>query len=219
MLRGPHFRSGHATGAALVDHMEQRLPAEARRDIQDHLAECPDCRAQSGTLTRLVEELRAEAVDAPPPHLTAWALSIPQLVAPRARPTWLKLVADTWADLAEAATSIPSLQPAPMLRGADIPNRAGRRRLLFAAGRFDLDMEIGYPGADDPRRIHGQLLPVGQPRHLWSDCDVQLTRGRAVVARTRLDRRGEFVFPRVPGGRYQLKLAGPLPARTPSFEV
>jgi hypothetical protein len=202
-----------------VDHLELHLDDDARRDIQAHLSVCPSCQSQATSLARLVAGLRAEARDAPPPHLTAWALAIPELMAPRVRPDWLKLVADTWADLAGAVTSISSLQPATMLRGVDIPHRAGRRRLLFAADRFDLDMEIGYPGAEDPRRIHGQLLPVSLPRRLWTDCDVHLTRGSAVIARTRLDRRGEFVFPRVPRGCYHLMLAGPVPARTPSFEV
>ncbi|TPW13500.1 MAG: hypothetical protein FD129_1265, partial [bacterium] len=144
--RGPHFQKGHVTEASLLDHVERRLDDESHRDIQ------------------------AESRDAPPAHLLAWARNIPDLVAPRTRPGWLKLVADTWAELAGAASaSIVSLQPAPGLRGVDIPRRAGRRRLLFAAGRFDLDMEIGYPGAEDPRRIHGQVLPVGQPRRLWAD--------------------------------------------------
>ncbi|MDZ4803524.1 MAG: hypothetical protein SGI90_01510 [Candidatus Eisenbacteria bacterium] len=219
-MRGPHFRKAHVTEAALLDHVEQRLNDDSHRDIQRHLADCHRCRSEAADLLRLVEDLRAESRDSPPPHLAAWARMIPELVAPRTRPGWLKLVADTWADLAGGAlASIVSLQPTPMLRGVDIPHRAGRRRLLFAAGRFDLDMEIGYPGADDPRHIHGQVLPVGQTRHLWTDCDVHLTRGRAAYARTRLDRRGEFVFPRVLAGRYHLTLTGPAPARTPSFEV
>ena len=218
-MRGPHFRSGHATDEALVDHLEHRLDEDVQREIQAHLSSCGVCRKEALALTRLMDGLRAEAIDAPPRHLTDWALTIPELVASRTRPDWLKLVADTWADLAGAVISISSLQPATMLRGVDIPNRAGRRRLLFAAGRFDLDMEIGYPGVNDPRRIHGQVLPVGQPRRLWAVCDVHLTRGRVVMAKARLDQRGEFVFPRVPSGRYHLMLAGPAPARTPSFEV
>lgn len=218
--RGPHFQKGHVTEASLLDHVERRLDDESHRDIQAHLSGCDVCGPQAAMLLRLVEDLRAESRDAPPAHLLAWARNIPDLVAPRTRPGWLKLVADTWAELAGAASaSIVSLQPAPGLRGVDIPRRAGRRRLLFAAGRFDLDMEIGYPGAEDPRRIHGQVLPVGQPRRLWADSDVRLTRGRTLVAQTRLDQRGEFSFPRVPAGRYTLTLAGPAPARTPAFEV
>jgi hypothetical protein len=108
----------------------------------------------------------------------------------------------------------------PALRGAgDIPRRNGRRRLLFAAGRLDLDLEIGYSAPEEPRRLSGQLLPVGDSRAVWAGSIVRLTRGRAVAASARLDRRGGFILPAVKPGRYALEVSGPSAARTPSFEV
>ncbi|HEX7878626.1 MAG TPA: hypothetical protein VF720_04420, partial [Candidatus Eisenbacteria bacterium] len=203
-----------------LDFVEQRLGVDDARAIDGHLVGCDSCRSAAGRVAQLLTHLAGMRTDRPPDHLSAWARSIPALVAPKRRPGWLELVADSWGDLTQAIDSaLETLQPTPMLRGVDIPHRAGRRRLLFAAGRFDLDLEIAYPGLADPRRIRGQLLPVTDPRQLWTGSDVRLMRGRAVVATARLDARGAFVLPKVAAGRYALSLAGPVPARTPAFEV
>jgi anti-sigma factor RsiW len=219
-MRGPHFRSGHATESALLDFVEGRLADDDRRALAGHLEGCPACRSAADAVGRLIAELGATRGAMPPAHLSHWAASIPTLVAPKGRRAWLRLVADSWGEMNRAlAGALQPLQPTPMLRGVDIPHRAGRRRLLFAAGRFDLDLEIGYPGAADPRRLKGQILPTGDARALWTGTDVRLARGRTIVATARLDARGEFVLPKVAAGRYTLTLAGPAPARTPAFEV
>jgi hypothetical protein len=206
--------------ASLLDFVERRLAPDVRRAIAGHLDDCPACRSEAAFFERLLADLGAVRDDRPPAHLAAWARSIPARMAPGRRPGWLQLVADSWGELTRAVdAALQPLQPTPMLRGVDIPHRAGRRRLLFAAGRFDLDVEIAYPGAADPRRIRGQLLPVEDPRQLWTGSDVRLLRGRTVVATARLDARGGFLLPKVAAGRYALSLAGPVPARTPAFEV
>jgi len=219
-MRGPHFRSGHLTEAALLDFIEQRLSLQDRRLLDDHLGACDACRSAAGRIALLLNDLAGMRNDRPPAHLSAWAGSIPALLAPKQRPGWLELVADSWGELIRAVdTALEPLQPTPMLRGVDIPHRAGRRRLLFAAGRFDLDLEVAYPGLADPRQIRGQLLPPLDPRDICTGSDVRLVRGRSVVATARLDARGGFVLPKVAAGRYTLSVAGPVPARTPAFEV
>jgi hypothetical protein len=116
----------------------------------------------------------------------------------------LRLVADSWALVSEGLT------PAPALRSGDVrATSLGRRRLLVSARPFELDLEVDYSGHTDPRRLHGQILPLAGPRADWQGSEVLLTAAGRTVSRARIDRRGEFRLARVQPGRYRLEIRPP----------
>lgn len=222
MKRGPHLHAGtHLSDDVVLDRLEDRLPSHRTNAVDAHLARCRSCSARVREWRRLLEGLAAGRQEAPPVELAAWARRLPEALAPRRRAGLMELVADSWSGLLGALgfAAGPAPAGASLRGGADIPHRAGRRRLLFAAGRFDLDLEVGYSGRPDPRLLRGQVLPARDPRVLWKGADVVVRRGRAEVARARCDARGGFRLKGLPPGRYTLEVGGPAPGRTPTFEV
>ena len=53
----------------LADYLEQRLPADVRRDLEAHLTRCPRCVAQLRTYESTVSLLRSLNDDDLPPDL------------------------------------------------------------------------------------------------------------------------------------------------------
>jgi hypothetical protein len=225
MIRGPHSPAATCPGSdRLLDLVEGRLEPALRRSLTAHARGCGRCGEEIAAWKTLLGALRAEALDAPPAHLSDWARRLPATLAPTPprRRSLLRLVADSWGDLKAAVGSAFSapLVPAVAVRsGGILPRRLGRRRLLFATGTFDLDIQIDYSGETDPRRVRGQILPAEGPRRLWLGSEVRLATPRRAVARARIDRRGEFVMPRVQPGRYRIEVQGPTRCASVAVEV
>lgn len=223
----------HPEPSRLVDLVEERLSSTVARSVRSHLGTCEPCAATVAAFAHLVQTLHAERADRPPAALSDWARALPDTVSlgrravrPGAiRPGGvgatirrglaaagagaLRLVADSWALVSEGLT------PAPALRSGDArATSLGRRRLLFSARPFDLDLEVDYSGQTDPRRLHGQILPLEGPRADWQGSEVLLTAAGRTVSRARIDRRGEFRLFRVQPGRYRLEIR-PLAIRRP----
>ena len=223
MKRGPHSsKEDHPVPGSLVDWLEGRLSGAISGRVTRHMKSCDTCRIEADAWKSLLDDIKSERDDAPPAPLVDWALSLPGTLGKReSRPTLLRLVADSWAGfldgLSQALT--PGFPVAQLRSSGDIPQRLGRRRLLFSAGGFDLDLEVDYVSHEDPRRIHGQILPAGGPRQIWTDARVELVSGHRVAARARVDRRGEFRLPRIPAGRYRILVTGPAESASLAVEV
>lgn len=61
--------SAHATTARLSAYLDRELPAPEARRVEEHLADCPHCRSELESLTRVVGHLRRLERSAPPPVL------------------------------------------------------------------------------------------------------------------------------------------------------
>lgn len=226
----------HPEPSQLVDHVEGHLAPAVARSVRSHLRTCAPCAATAKAFTQLVRALEAERTERPPHALSDWARALPESV-PRSRTApgamsaraprdtgmavalrrgvagALRLVADSW-NLVAGSLGAGSLAPVPALRSADArATSLGRRRLLFAAQGFDLDLEVDYVGQADPRRLHGQLLPVEGSRAEWQGSEIHLTRAGRSISHARVDRRGEFRLPRVQPGRYRLEIRRSLATR------
>lgn len=224
MKRGPHSAPGTHPGAGtLLDWLEGTLDVSQHHEVSSHLDRCSPCRSEADAWRSLLHVMRQESRDPVPAFLQSWAAALATRHAgifPR-RATLLDLITDSWGALREAATGlISSPAPLPALRSMNgSAPRLGRRRILFSSEAFDLDLEIDYSGEHDPRRIHGQLLPVDGGRGPWFDTEIRLVGGRHATERTRLDRRGEFSLLRVRPGRYRIEVQGPVCCASPTIEV
>lgn len=221
MKRGPHSSTeDHPIPGVLLDWLDGRLQGAAAGHVTRHVRSCAACRSEVEQWSSLLGDFKREREEAPPEALVHWAESLPGALGKRAsRPTLLRLVADSWAGFLEGLAQAATPGFAPQVRSSDIPQRLGRRRLLFSAGGFDLDLEIDYVSHEDPRRIHGQILPADGPRQMWADARIELKTGRRVLARARVDRRGEFKIPRIPAGRYRIQVIGPAESASLAVEV
>jgi hypothetical protein len=224
MKRGPHSAPGTHPGAGtLLDWLEGRLDVSQRHDVSSHLDRCSPCRSEADAWRSVLDGMRQESRDPVPAFLHNWAAALASRDAgafPR-RAALLDIITDSWGALREAASGLissPSLLPALRSENGSAP-RLGRRRILFSSSAFDLDLEIDYSGEQDPRRIHGQLLPVDGGRGPWFDAEIRLVGGRHPAERTRLDRRGEFSLTRVRPGRYRIEVQGPVCCASPTIEV
>ncbi len=221
MKRGPHSSTeDHPVPGTLLDWLEGRLKGVDSGRITRHVNSCAACGARADEWRLLLGDLKREREEAPPPALVSWALALPRTLGKSSgRPTLLRLVADSWAGFLDGLTQAASPGLAAQLRSTDIPRRLGRRRLLFSAGGFDLDLEVDYMSPEDPRRIHGQILPAEGPRRLWSEARVELHAGNRVAARAGVDRRGEFRLRKIPAGRYRILVTGPAESASLPVEV
>lgn len=247
-------RVEHPEFERLVDLADGRLGRAAERRLNAHLEICPACSQLERGVRNLLVTLETEGREAPPAALTRWARALPdRLPMPRRTVTGvaaagrrlaeglravrsgvMRLVADSWsraADILGGPLLPPDVAGSPVgaLRAGVAPGGtmaapAGRRRILLAAKPFDLDLQIDYRGAEDPRQIRGQILPLTGSRLAWLGSEVRLLAGRRTVARVRVDRRGEFALPRVRAGAYRLAVsAGSAPgaarSTSPVLEV
>lgn len=225
MKRGPHSPAAiHPDSSRLLDLVEGRLSPARQKSLFEHARGCGRCGEEIAAWESLIGTLRAEALDAPPGHLSEWARRLPGMLAPESprRRSLLRLVADSWGELKAAVGSISPKAPLPAMAvrsGGGMLHRLGRRRLLFSTESFDLDLQIDYSGEADPRRLRGQILPVEGPRRLWLGSEVRLDTPRRAVTRARVDRRGEFLMPRVQPGRYRIEIQGPARCTSVTLEV
>src|SRR5262245_10545272 len=102
--RSPHLSSDH-----LLDLLEDRLAAGARRVAEEHLGmPCPRCRERLRVLGALLERMRGDRLSQVPEAfhrraLEAFSERIPAVPRAPSLPTWLALAFDSIAQPLTAA--------------------------------------------------------------------------------------------------------------------
>ena len=81
--------SGHATAESLSLYLDAVLPVAERRQVEDHLDACPDCRRRLDGLRRVVSGLGRLPTAAPPEDLAARVVREIDLRGRRRRWRWL----------------------------------------------------------------------------------------------------------------------------------
>jgi len=196
-------RPSHLSTERLVDLLEDRLGASARRAAEEHLGmPCPSCRERLRTLGALLERMRGDQLEAVPEAFHRRAIEVfatrPAPAASTSGPAaWLTLAFDSLRDPLPAATR----------------RAVGEaRRLRFVHGAAAIEIECEPESADQcslrgklevpEEQLHRiELRVAGERFDSWADAD------------------GAFHFEGVPRGRIELSAMGPSgELRAPPFE-
>ena len=182
----------HLNYTTLLNYLENRLSAEERSTVEEHLAgSCQHC---GGRLTLLQAVLRSTQGDrsaAPPQAVLKRAVDISRSQREHSqRKPWVRVMAalsfDSRLQLSSAAT-----------RGA---TRA--RQMLFTTEQVDIDLQI-KPGRGDSDLL-GQMLST-RPSGEVVPAFVSLQNNTGTLLRaTETDLLGQFAFRQIPSGSYDL---------------
>jgi anti-sigma factor RsiW len=132
--------SGHATAESLSLYLDAALPAAERRQVEDHLGACPQCRHRLDGLRRVVAGLGRLPTAAPPADLGARVTREADLRGRRSR----------WHRLLAGGLPVP-LVAAPPMHLLALVLALGAIVYLFAQGverRADRPTRIVLPGAE-----------------------------------------------------------------------
>ena len=192
-MKRPPLSGRHLDVGAALDHLEGRSSAGQRRAIEDHLAgSCDRCRRLLLEVSRMVESMQTDRVDAVPAQIRARALAVfPErgATATAATRPWrlALLVFDSLSD------------PLPAM----VRRTVGEARWLrYSLGESALEMEI-EPEPAGAWSIRGRLLA---PDAALYRMEVQVA---AEVMQVRPDAEGRFALEHVPGGEAEVLMSGP----------
>lgn len=190
MTRTP---SRHLDARRALDYLEQSLPADARREVEEHLGEpCVTCHERVRELGLLIERMRLDRVGEVPPELHAVAVAqfqpTPQTSpARRMLEELARLVFDSWdAPLAVATRRAVG--------------EARRLRFTLGDGRLELECELEGDGFV---ALRGRLELDDAALHR-----IEVTTA-AERQTARADASGAFALERVPAGNASLLVIGP----------
>jgi hypothetical protein len=181
----PHF-----TYETLLNYLENGLPADERKKVEEHLAgPCQQCGWRLARLQAVLHSVSGDRTAAPPEDVLKHAVDVARQARPLAKP-WMRVVAalnfDSRLQLSSAAT-----------RGA-----TRTRQMLFTTEQVDIDLQI-KPGHGDTDLL-GQMLSAGHPDEVLP-AFVSLQNNIGTVLRaTETDAFGQFAFRQIPSGRYDL---------------
>lgn len=183
---------GHLDVRSVLDYLEGRAEAAARRRVEDHLERrCPDCHALVRELQVLVERMRLDRAPEVPAEVRQRALSafrpLPSPRASRPAPIRARILFDS--------------PRRPLIVRAGRAT-SGVRRVTLTIGTHRLDLEI-VPDNGGRFLLRG-LLRTPEP---------MLHRVQAAVGRERYltspDVNGVFGLERLPGGKLRVTITGP----------
>jgi hypothetical protein len=184
----------HLDGRMALDYLEQLLPADARREVEDHLGlPCLACHERVRELGRLVERMRLDRSAAPPAELHARALTtfVPTVAPSPARrivEQLAHLLFDSWAE------------PLPAIARRAV-GEARRMRFALGTDAIELECEIESAGAV---ALRGRL--EAEDPALYR---IEVTSGDERMS-VSPDARGAFALERVPRGSARLLVVGPV---------
>jgi hypothetical protein len=174
----------HAKPAELLAHLFGRLPTDKASDIQQHIKACPSCAAMLRCLEATREILPAEDAGAGK-AAACWQSSLTPEPAGEAG----GLPAGTARLLFDSG-----FRPATGLRGTTRLDR----RLVFAEGEVLLDVHIEPAYECGRQSLTGQVRSAHPDAKRLNDVPVLLLERQRVLAATRTNKNGEFVFDDVP---------------------
>ncbi|MBK9924835.1 MAG: hypothetical protein IPP66_06025 [Anaerolineales bacterium] len=181
----------HISYETLLNYLENRLPAEERSMVDEHLtATCPQCDRRMSLVRKVLETVATDHTVAPPSHILQQAINRAKGQMKEASPKFLnRLVAsltfDSHTQLSFAAT-----------RGA------GRtHQMLFTTEQVDIDLQIKSSRND--HELRGQVLDT-QHSGGFLPAFVSLQNNDGQQKATETDSLGQFAFHGVVSGTYDL---------------
>ncbi|MBI5709815.1 MAG: hypothetical protein HZC42_05825 [Candidatus Eisenbacteria bacterium] len=189
----PRATGRHLDTRTALDYLEDMLPAQRRRAVEEHLGSpCPDCHERVRVFGGLIETMRGDLTPEVPATLRERALAVFQPIGARVPlrrrvEAAARLLFDSWT--------------------APLPAAARRavgevRRLRFALGEDALELEC-EPEGRGTVSVRGWLRSADPA--LWR---VELA-ARAERRTALPDAHGAFALDRVPAGRVRLTVTGP----------
>ena len=183
----------HLDLATVLDHLDDKLEASARRAVEEHLGRpCPSCRERVRETGALLETMRLDRTGEVPAWVHQRGLDV---FRPREHVSPAHRLLESLATLVFDSLAQPLPQAARRSVGE-------ARRLRFQAGEHFLDVEIeresgsnltlrGWLNAPDPALWRLDVQVVGERRNVHPDAN------------------GAFVLESVPASELQFTLNGP----------
>lgn len=189
----PRGADRHLDAAVVLDYLEQRLGAAARRDVEGHLGRpCAACRERLRELGSIIATMRGDPVPEVPRWLTQRALEV---FTPEARPSAIRQGIELVARLLFDSFNAP--MPAAARRSV-----GEARRLQYALGDAELEIEVEREGGST-MTLRGRLHTPDAA--LWA-IRADASGERSDIAP---DSFGHFVIEGLPSGVAELRLSGP----------
>lgn len=178
----------HPNFEVLVDYVEGKLSPAELTSVEAHLNQpCSHCQGRTRHITELFQIIATDKTVAPPTIVLNRMLAVIKRLAPSRPRLPIRLVFDSWQHAPLAATR----------------SATQAKQLLYSTGELDVDLNFA-PSAESTT-VRGQVLGSGQPDDQPPPL-VVLQSGESIVAVTKTDRLGQFVFQSVPAGQYDLHI-------------
>ena len=179
--------SRHIPFEQLIDFVEGRLSPDEQTQSRAHVSACHRCAAEVAWLERVIELMRTNDIEEPPPRVATHIMhSFRSRSAPALSPLRQRIMAALRFDSAQL--------PLPVgMRSGPI----AERQLVFSAEGLNLDLRITPAGS--LWTVSGQVLVSGRRGQ------VEL-RSPSGTLQAELGDASEFVLPPVPPGDYMLIL-------------
>jgi hypothetical protein len=181
----------HISYETLLDYVDNRLPAEERSRVEEHLTEtCHQCDRRLVLVQTVLQTVTADYTVAPPPDVLSQAVDRAKVQKKEASPKFLnRLVAtlafDNRTQLSFGAT-----------RGS-----GQARQMLFTTEQVDIDLQIKSGRKD--HELRGQILDTQHPGDILP-VFVSLQNNEGQQRATETDSLGQFVFHGISSGTYDL---------------
>lgn len=182
----------HPSFQALVDYLDQQLPADERVSVEQHLATCVEC---EHALT-LAQDFLATAQNAEP--------TPPQSLVRRAIAAFNRQRSRAQQRLTESA--VASFDSWTQVAALGARGVAAEHQLLYSLDTFDLDLQIAPAEPGQPAVVRGQILgDPAQPDGVEGITIRVLHEGEELALRL-TDELGRFSISNLPPGSYTLQV-------------
>jgi hypothetical protein len=182
----------------LVDWVEDRLPEEEARVVEEQLAVADRATlADAAWLRKFARATDGTVLESPPPEVRSTLIARFEAYAEgRRTPGLLKRVVAT-------LTFDGGLRPAAGLRAAGV--QGARRQLIYSADPLDVALNFWPRMRGQSLDLQGQIFPRDDVE--LGSFSVQLLRDEAEIAITATDDLGSFAFESIPPGVYVVVLS------------
>jgi hypothetical protein len=185
--------------AELLDWLEQRLPPDEARALADRLdAAGAASQADLAWLRSFLQASRSVKLAAPPPEVRqALRQRFAEHAQARPQPGLFERLV--------AALSFDSRAQAAAAGVRSATSEGQQRQLIYTSRAAEIALNIQPQPSGQAFTVSGQVFPLGDVEP--DAFSLQLLQDAAEVALALSDELGEFSFPSVPGGEYELVLS------------
>jgi hypothetical protein len=168
----------HLAPEQIADFARKTLPAADSRDLQQHVAECPECADLSSLYGRMGLMGAKESIYQPPDSVIRSVKAHFGFVQAAGRKmSVLEFLFDSFAQ--------------PIAAGARA-SVASARQLLYRVGTVYVDMRVDTEGNSDRASLVGQMLDSAKPGQPVAGVPVVLLEGQKNITSTSSNDNGEF---------------------------